>query len=78
VKSLSSKQKVALINRVFQTTCESTESFEPNNIGLDLAYLAWAISDNSFVSIHSESASYRLFSAIFPKKDLVWKFIEVY
>ena len=42
---LVAEQRCELIRRVADWCLDETESWEPNNIGLGLAYLFWSIAD---------------------------------
>jgi uncharacterized protein CbrC (UPF0167 family) len=44
---LVAEQRCELIRRVADWVYDNTESWEPDNIGLGLAYLFWAIADSA-------------------------------
>ena len=74
--SCAGQARCDLIERVMQAVYDATESFRDGSLGVDLAYLAWAIIAGTHVEWVAESPTRRLFERLFPADDLVWHRIE--
>ena len=71
--------RLALIDRVCATVNDATESWEPDTIGSQLAYLVWDIAaPHAGVDWTTQSTRpiLDLFTKIFSEKDPVWSFIN--
>jgi hypothetical protein len=60
-----------LARLVFEAVVDGTDSFEPDNIGVDLAYLLGAIAKNSFVEWERDDmpALCSVLDGAFPAKE---------
>lgn len=76
----TSAYKVKLANKVIKAVYDQTESFRESEVGSDLAYLVWAILDDSKVMVleGDEVCGYReVIAALSLDRDL-WNAVKPY
>lgn len=74
--SCAGQTRCDLIERVMQTVYDATDSWRANDLGADLAYLAWAISAGTSVEWPADDRTRKLFESLFPPEDPVWRHME--
>lgn len=73
---LTGDARLALIEEVYGRLIQGTETFEANDVGLNLAYLLGAIANGNDVVWRSRSEFVRLVRREFPRQHPVWRFIR--
>lgn len=77
---LTDAQRLNLINEVGQVLFDRTESWEPDNVGSDLAYLFWAIAyrgrEYFTMSRKEPRKMVEMLHQLLPPEHPVWLFIE--
>ena len=74
---LTREERLLLIEEVYTKLILATESFEPGNIGMELAYLFGAIAKCNLCEWSGNSAIVQLLQQNFHQNHPVWRFIEI-
>jgi glycerol-3-phosphate cytidylyltransferase len=74
---LSTTSRLRLITNVSMFLYKSTESFEEEQIGADLAYLLWAIARGKVCEWPEDRPIVELLRKGRPKDHAVWRYIEI-
>ncbi len=78
VKRLDYKGKVRLLRSWLHHFYADTESWEPDNIGVHIAYLCKAVIHDEQIELATGSALNRIINNKDPKhKSVIWQYIEL-
>lgn len=77
-KKVTDKTKVALINDVCKHVSNNTDSWRDGSLGVDLAYLLWAIADDGVVGMFPDLPYMREFRFTLKADKKLWSRVRKY
>lgn len=73
----SCEEGLDLVAEVYGKLIRPTETFGPNDVGLNLAFLLGAIANDGYVTWPADAEFVRLLRRDFHKAHAVWGFVEL-